>query len=1238
MEIIRNGIHIEDGTFRYLWFQVMDDLGMTRYRVIALRELTTLAIDDKEIEDYNVFGKQWGAIRGLYNAGVDFIYSAAGIFSPDHIGVVQFYGAAGDGRILDEAAHRALDRLGAVQAVLANYQQSHTREPLVEWIEWYIDFVTQRARNVVAILGNPDPRDARRGFDLEGSDLNDDLASEQNELLFRGLAKLREDFIFQVTAERLHQRQLTQAMLRVAQLASNVASRRRGSIAIGASLSIPIVAALSNSLSGGHSRTQSEARSTAEGQSHSWGQGHTDSYAHTESEAHSWGHGESHGIAITHTDGESYVQSHAVTKSHAHTESQAATDSVSTSHGMTRTTGKSSTWSAGSGTNQSTVHSESQGVTDAANWSSGHVDSQAQGGANGVSYGVSQQQSAGMSVSQGAAQNWSDGKSWSIDAGVSSNLGARGSLGLPATAGGGLSAGVGGNVGAGLGGSHTEGGSLSGGMSASQGVATTANQNVSASQNWASGHAESQNAGGGTAQSVGSSASHASGSSKFASQGGSSYASTSRSSVTTHGHAVTHGEADTLGAAQSSGVARGISSADSVTENHAWSKFESYSKGEADTWGVANNKQEAWGESHQEAAASGLATGRMGAIGLTRGLSTGIIPAINLNRSWQTEDHVADRLAQVLTRVHEMLNTASHEGGFLGEAVLFTASERAANAAESLVPQAFHGPNTPTPVLTVRPQGEDANTLRKHALAFVPSRYPDVNDILRGALGGRFSTVLTAQQLAAYTSPAIFREGTLRVIPAIPKNGLGFYPDMPGDVLLGHQFSPETGDLTKAPVKLTKNRFVHIMFTGSTGFGKSVAAERLVYEVVSHWGMRTVVLDFGTGWRKLLNAPGIEGLVDIRQLNPYGIRPLRWNPLQISRHIIPEEQVKAFVDIFGNVAQLGVKQQKHRFYDAVESVYLQNGVLVNDPKVQRDPHWGKVVDENESDLGSAPVGTMLHHLSLDQRQAIAVHRSRRVRLGDLYGEIEKRHDALHSRDQIGRGILEGIMERLKTLLRGATAAQFDAGEDTLDMADLATTDKPLLILEGGKFLDQFSKAWLLSWAGWLIYEDMVKRREKQLISGEADLFMVFEEANIIFTGLGGSAAENEHTGPTVSEQYEDMFRDSRKYGVRFGVITQSPSLIPAGVRSSCSSLVVGFLGEPKDKDVVLSALAKSEKGFVDEPWRRFLSDEGIGMQICRLPYSFEREEMRPFLFRPLMLNTMEPNDTEIENRLGRISL
>ena len=1160
MNILDNGIEVQDGQFQYLWFRIVDDLGQHRYRAVALRELTALALDDKEIEDYNVWGKQWGAVQGLYNAGVDFVYTAAGIYTPDHVGVVQFYGTASDGSSIEDASRLALRNLNAVEAVLANQQQSKTRPPLLRWIEWYLDFMTQRAKNVIAILGHPDPRDGRKGIRLmDGGVIDDgeDLSSEQNEMLFRGLAKLREDFVFQITAEHLHHNDLVKSLFRVAGEASKVASRRRGAISIGASLSIPLMAALNNSLSGGHTLGETQQHSVSDGQNHSWGEGHTDSQAHTESFAHTKGTSKSEGIAVTHTEGQSLTISEADTVSESDTVSHAITEGE--------------------------AHTQSQSTTR----SSGSYSGWSQGGSNtvtqGNSQGVSQQATTGSSVSTG------------VSGGVS--VGAQGNVGIPGT----LGAGVSGNVNAGVNVTGSESGSVS------QGVSSGVTNSVGTTSNWG--------ASGGSSSGV----AHTTGSAHTTSQ------------------SETWGEAHTEGKAHTDGRAVSTMEADAVTRSWGWGESESFTSGRADTVGQADSKQEGWGESHQEGQTLGWNVGRNTMTGITRGLSTGLMPGISINRSWQTEDDVADRLTEILRGVEGLLNVAASEGGFLGEALLLTATDNGAVAGEALVPQAFRGPKSPTPVLTVSPQGPDANLLRSQALAFTTSRKPDPNDFLSGALGGLYSTVLTSQQLAAYTAPAIFREGTVRVIPAIPKDSLGFYPDMPGEVLMGHQFSPETADLTNAPVMLAKDRFVHMMFAGATGYGKSVGAERLAYEIVRKWGMRVVVLDFGAGWRQLLNAPGIEEQVDIRQLTPYGVRPLRWNPLQISRYIIPEIQLAAFVDIFGNVGQLGVKQQKHRFFDAVEFIYLQKGVLVNDPKILDDPLWGKVADQEEAATCGYPVSTKLRSMDIRERQEIAVYRSKSASLQDLYDEIEQRRDAMPARDQVGRGILDGILERMKTLLRGATAAQFAAGYDAIDVAELGNDEKPLLVLEGGKHLDQFSKAWLLSWAGWLLYQDMVEQKDRQLITGDAELIMFFEEANIIFSGLG-ARDENNKGAPTVAEQYDNMFRDSRKYGVRFVIITQSPSLIPAGVRSSCSSVFLGYLSEPDDKDVALSTIARSEKGFHDEPWRRFVADQGIGMNLGRLPYTFERSEMRPFLFRPLMLKAKEPDDAEIAEVLGRIAL
>ena len=239
--------------------------------------------------------------------------------------------------------------------------------------------------------------------------------------------------------------------------------------------------------------------------------------------------------------------------------------------------------------------------------------------------------------------------------------------------------------------------------------------------------------------------------------------------------------------------------------------------------------------------------------GLSGGFSAGLVPGMSLSRNWQTEDDVAIRLTEVARGLESLLNTASHEGGFMTTALLL-ASDAGERAAQALVPQAFHGPGVPTPVLTV--PGDP--TLRDHALAFRPSLAPDGDPFRLDLLWSKWGTLLTPAMLAAYTSPNLFEEGTAVTIQEkLPP--LAFYPELPGEVVLGHQVSPETGDLTSAPLRLSRDAHFHTAFCGDTGYGKSVAAVRLAYETTLHWQLKTIVLDFGAGWRQLLNAPGLAG-------------------------------------------------------------------------------------------------------------------------------------------------------------------------------------------------------------------------------------------------------------------------------------------------------------------------------------------------------------------------------------------
>jgi hypothetical protein len=1205
LQILNNGMEIQNGELRYLWFQLQTPLG-ERYRCVALRELAVLPVDSTE--DFNLLGKQWGAVRGLYNAGVDFLYSAAGIYHPEHVGIVQYYGAAADGESRAAAAGQAVAHLSAVMGVLANFVQSHTRPPDLTWLKWYVQFILRHSQHVLTILGHPDPRESSRTLGIDGrlpADGADDLSSEQNELLFRGFAKLREDFIFQVTARHIGRQVLTDTLMQVSELASNVASRRRGSMSIGFSLGLPLMAALSSALSGSHSHVDNQAQGVTDGQAHSWGQSHTDSYAHTESQSSSTGGSEVHTVSRAATDSHSQTESQALTESRSQTESHSQTSSWAhtTSQAHSVSAGISGGQSASSSVAHTTSANTSNFTSETAGNATGETSSQVE--STGTSIGSAFSTGSTASATTGHVDGW--------------NLGGSMSGGIPGVA----SAGV-----------H---GGISGSDSASQSTGSSASmtQSTGLSSSQASGSATTASTSQASTQGVttGSGVSDTSGAGQSTSSGWSTGSTQTWGSSQTSGGAETRGSAATRGEASTTGQAETTGRALTVGESHSWGRSWSQTRGSADTWGRADSASEGWGLSHARSASTGSASSRAGNLGLAGGFSTGLIPGVSLQRSWQLEDDVAERLTEVLRQLEGLVNVAAQEGGFMTDARIFTASHSGAHAAEALVPQAFHGPNVPTPVLTLQlDEADEVARMRSHALAFLPCDRPDTGDPFHGRLWERYATLLTASQVAAYTAPGIFPEGTtVTTMPPIPR-GMGFYPSMPGEATLGHQISPETGDLTPAPVRLDEPRLMHCLFAGDTGFGKSVAAVRWAYESTLRWQLRTVVLDFGAGWRQLLNTDGLAGRVDIQQLWPNAVRPLRWNPLQIGRNIDPETQWRAFADIFGSVARLGVRRQKQELLEALRRVYVLAGVLVDDPEVRASPEWG-VVRLQEADLVNTAGYTPLEQLTPEGRQLLAVHRSQQVGLQDLYQEISERLRRVPPRDTMLKGVLEGILFRMNPLVQGAAAAQYAPGSDTLAVEDLG---KPwgIAIVEGGMFLDDFGKAFLLGWIGWHLYTDMVARRVHEVDTREPLLQIFFEEANKIFTREVGGG-EDEAGGISASQRFGDMFRDARKYRARLHVITQAPHLIPDDIISSCNNLVVGFLKNPRDKDLVLSALARSEKGFHDEPWRRFLSDLPIGMAIGRLPYTARRELQRPFLFHPLMIRDPEPTDEDIELRLGR---
>ncbi len=1290
--ILDNGFLVEHGRVKCQWFHLLEPTGADLYRAVAFRELTYLPIESRD--DPDMLGKQWAALRGLYNAAADFLYTAWGAFTPQRLGVVQFYGAAAEHSDRTRAAQEALRRMAAVEATLANFPQSRTACPDLARIE-LLTTRLQRLPRLLAILGHPDPRLAKKGLGRDGAlGMGDDeFLSQQGENLLRGLARLSEDFVFLVTAAHIPRPILTQKLIRMAQVASGVASRQKGSIGVGFSIAVPLAAALGQAYAQNVSHSQSTGVSHADTVSDGWSQSASESWGHSVGQgtshgtSHTESQSETHGVStaqgVTESTGWSHADSVGSSTGGSHTTSASHTDSASSSTGGSHTDSASHTDSTAHSTSQSQgiAHSEgmswsvsdgvSSGTAQGTSQSTGHTDSTGNTHSAGTARGASVSDtttnsnahtaSAGTSSTHNVSATESQGQANATNASVTASA----NVGIP-----GLGASVGGSTGTSetftTGAAHSVGdatGSTAGsadtiGQSVAHGSAT----NVSMSTGAAHSTGSADSASTGASQSTSTGVSHS------ASHGGSASTTTSQSWGTTD----TVGSADSRGTADSRSWSSGRGTADSTgtADSKSWSSSQgsadgisggraissSVAQSHSATRGVAD--AESWGESTAEGWSEGKSVGRgvsasrshgtglseAQAIGMgagrsfSGGLSAGIVPGVSISRSWQTEDDVAIRLTEVTRSLEGLLNTASVEGGFMTTALLL-ATDDGERAAQALVPQAFHGPNVPTPVLT-RPGGPD---LRQHALAFRPSLTPDNDPFGIDLLWTENGTLLTPMMLAAYTCPNLFEEGTaVTVQEKLPP--LAFYPELQGEAILGHQVSPETGDLTTAALRLTRAAHFHTAFCGDTGYGKSVAAVRMAYETTLHWQLKTIVLDFGAGWRQLLNAPGLQGHVEIRQLSPGGVRPLRWNPLQIGRNILPEVQWRAFSDIFGTIAQLGAKRQIHELREILRRVYLKAGVLVDDPECRNDPAWGVVRPAEESLVG-APAGTPLGLLGRDGRQLLAVARSRAIGLGDVYRRIEFEMQGIPPKD-IRRSILEGINFRLQPLVQGEAARQYAAGPDALDINDIVPGDRAapssegwgVAVLEGGAFLDDFSKGFLLGWAAWHLYTDAVVLRTRRNVTQPAHMQIFFEEANKMLAGLDNAASGEDAGGTSTADQFANMWRDSRKYGIWLHLVTQSPALIPPGILASCNNLFVTQIKNGKDQDVLLPALARSPKGLVDEPWRRFMGSIPVARSVVKLGYQTDRARLEPCYIQPLLLDAHEPSDNDILALLGPIAL
>jgi hypothetical protein len=594
---------------------------------------------------------------------------------------------------------------------------------------------------------------------------------------------------------------------------------------------------------------------------------------HTVGDAATVGHAESHGT------------SHEVGNSH--TNGTTVSVSTGTNTGQAHSTGTNESWgtsqshTSGVANSNSESHGVSTSVSDASGWSTNQGSNTSQSVGGGVAHGTGSSTGTAQSTQQSHAEQRAeaitDGGSYTI--GKSATAGAAMIASASAT--------------------QSEAVTHSASRAESTGASDTVGSGQAASQGKSTTDTQSANWGAAAGRSVGSGQS--------GSHSVTSVASSSSSSSTTVS------SSDTVGSSHETGVSAGdtVSSGKSEGQTVAHSSLDTSSESWGESWGETNS----WSRTHSVSDAvaqgqtRGLSISETFATGLGRslgassslGVSGGIIPSLSVSKSYNWVDAQAQQVAELLRVQEGLLVQASTDGAYLTDVYMLTRTDQARAAAEALVRQAFHGSERVVTAFRTRRLDEvEQLYIRRHAFAFTPStRVETVPGLLEGY---KDSTLLPPEKLAALYAPGLFERGpAVTTEERIPP--FTFIPDLKGDAVLGRLWDFETATLTKAALRLSEDKHMHTAFVGDTGYGKTVAAERLCVEAVNRWHHRAVVLDWGQGWRKLLDAPIDRDRVDVYQLHARAVRPLRWNPLQIGRRIDPDTQWRATVELFANAEE-----------------------------------------------------------------------------------------------------------------------------------------------------------------------------------------------------------------------------------------------------------------------------------------------------------------------------------------------
>ena len=156
------------------------------------------------------------------------------------------------------------------------------------------------------VVGQPDPRENSRGGSsaitrnplIEGNSASQEYSLQQNEILFRGMSALKEEFLFLVMTSPIALDEISRMLIGLAEYTSTWASFQGGIRGVSFGISLPAILSGALASSQALSSGTSEAVGSSTGTSHSEGQTDTIGTAHSEgiAETSGWSHSLARGL------------------------------------------------------------------------------------------------------------------------------------------------------------------------------------------------------------------------------------------------------------------------------------------------------------------------------------------------------------------------------------------------------------------------------------------------------------------------------------------------------------------------------------------------------------------------------------------------------------------------------------------------------------------------------------------------------------------------------------------------------------------------------------------------------------------------------------------------------------------------------------------------------------------------------------------------------------------------------